>query len=91
MCSSDLPGTLVPGAKADIIMVDLNSSRMQPVWRVPSALVYNANGGDVDTVIVDGRVLMRGKRVTCLDEAALLDECRRAAKSLLKRAGVSAA
>jgi hypothetical protein len=45
----------------------------------------------VDTVIVDGRVLMRGKRVTCLDEAALLDECRRTAKSLLKRAGVSAA
>lgn len=80
---------LIPGAKADLILVDLNSPRMQPVWRVPSALVYNANGGDVDTVIVDGRVLMRGKRVTCLDEAALLDECRRAAKSLLKRAGVA--
>jgi 5-methylthioadenosine/S-adenosylhomocysteine deaminase len=83
-------GQLVPGAKADIILVDLNSPRMQPVWRAASALVYNANGGDVDTVIVDGRVLMQGKRVTCLDEAALLDECRRAAKALLKRAGVSA-
>ena len=83
-------GQLLPGAKADLILVDLNSPRMQPVWRAASALVYNANGGDVDTVIVDGRVLMRGKRVTCLDEAALLDECRRAAKSLLKRAGVSA-
>jgi len=82
---------LIPGAKADIILVDLNSPRMQPVWRVPSALVYNANGGDVDTVIVDGRVLMQGKRVTCLDEAALLDECRQAAQSLLKRAGVVAA
>jgi 5-methylthioadenosine/S-adenosylhomocysteine deaminase len=83
-------GQLAPGAKADVVLVDLNSPRMQPVWRVPSALVYNANGGDVDTVIVDGRVLMQGKRVTCLDEAALLDECRRAAKSLLKRAGVTA-
>jgi 5-methylthioadenosine/S-adenosylhomocysteine deaminase len=79
---------LIPGAKADIILVDLNSPRMQPVWRAASALVYNANGGDVDTVIVDGRVLMRGKRVTCLDEAALLDECRRAAQALLKRAGL---
>jgi len=82
-------GRLVPGAKADIILVDLNSPRMQPVWRAASALVYNANGGDVDTVIVDGRVLMQGKRVTCLDEAALLDECRWAAISLLKRAGVT--
>jgi 5-methylthioadenosine/S-adenosylhomocysteine deaminase len=80
---------LAPGAKADIILVDLNSPRMQPVWRAASALVYNANGGDVDTVIVDGRVLMQGKRVTCLDEAALLDECRWAAISLLKRAGVT--
>jgi 5-methylthioadenosine/S-adenosylhomocysteine deaminase len=82
-------GRLAAGAKADVVLVDLNSPRMQPVWRVPSALVYNANGGDVDTVIVDGRVLMRGKRVICLDEAALLDECRAAAKSLFKRAGVS--
>lgn len=82
-------GRLVPGAQADLILVDLNSPRMQPVWRVASALVYNANGGDVDTVIVDGRVLMQGKRVTCLDEAALLNECRRAARALLKRAGVN--
>ncbi|MCX6028895.1 MAG: amidohydrolase [Chloroflexi bacterium] len=81
-------GCLAPGAAADLALVDLNSPRMQPVWSVPSALVYNANGGDVDTVIVAGRVLMRDKRVTCLDEAALLDECRRAAKALLKRAGV---
>ncbi len=85
-----LLGRLAPGAKADVVLVDLNSPRMQPVWSVPSALVYNANGGDVDTVIVDGRVLMRNKRVTCLDEAALLDECRRAAKALLRRAGVQA-
>ncbi|MGC8781599.1 MAG: amidohydrolase family protein [Anaerolineae bacterium] len=86
--NSPYNGQLLPGAKADIVLVDLNSPRMQPVWRAASALVYNANGGDVDTVIVDGRVLMQGKRVLCLDEAALLDECRRAARSLLKRAGV---
>ena len=57
--------------------------------RVPSALVYNATGGDVDTVIVDGRVLMRRKQITCLDEKALLAECRSAARRLLQRAGVS--
>jgi 5-methylthioadenosine/S-adenosylhomocysteine deaminase len=83
-------GRLAPGAAADVVLVDLNSPRMQPVWSVPSALVYNANGGDVDTVIVAGRVLMQNKRVICLDEAALLDECRRAAKALFQRAGLPA-
>jgi 5-methylthioadenosine/S-adenosylhomocysteine deaminase len=81
-------GRLAPGCAADVVLVDLNSPRMQPVWRVPSALVYNANGGDVDTVIVAGRILMAGKRIICLDEAALLDECRAAAQRLLVRAGV---
>lgn len=85
------PCGMAPGSKADLTLVDLNSPRMQPVWSVPSALVYNANGGDVDTVIVDGRVLMRDKKLTCLDEGALLDECRGVAKALLKRAGVVAA
>ncbi len=88
VANSPYAGRLAPGAVADVVLVDLNSPRMQPVWSVPSALVYNANGGDVDTVIVDGRVLMAAKRVVCLDEAALLDECRRAAKALLRRAGI---
>jgi 5-methylthioadenosine/S-adenosylhomocysteine deaminase len=80
---------LAPGGKADVVLVDLDSPRMQPVLSVPSALVYNAAGGDVDTVIVDGRILMRNKRVTCLDERALLRECRLAARRLLQRAGVT--
>jgi len=84
---SDL-GRLEPGAKADVVLVDLDSPRMQPVWRIPSALVYNANGGDVDTVIVDGKILMEGKQVKVIDEKALLQECRQAAASLIKRAGV---
>ncbi len=87
--SPDQAGVFASGVKADLTIVDLNSPRMQPVWSVPSALVYNANGGDVDTVIVDGQVLMQGKKVLCLDEVALLDECRTAAKALFKRAGVT--
>ena len=83
-------GRLEAGLKADVVLVDLDSPRMQPVLSVPSALVYNANGGDVDTVIVDGRVLMLDKQVVCVDEPALLEECRQAARRLLKRAGVKA-
>jgi 5-methylthioadenosine/S-adenosylhomocysteine deaminase len=81
-------GSLEPGKKADIVLVDLNASHIMPVHRTASALVYNANGSDVDTVIVDGEVLMRDKRVVCLDEEALLAEVRAACSNLLKRAGV---
>jgi 5-methylthioadenosine/S-adenosylhomocysteine deaminase len=82
-------GSLEPGKKADITVVDLNAPHIMPVHRAASALVYNANGRDVDTVIVDGQVLMRGKKVLFLDEEALLAECRAANKSLFERAGVN--
>jgi 5-methylthioadenosine/S-adenosylhomocysteine deaminase len=81
-------GSLEVGKKADITLVDLNAPHIMPVHRVPSALVYNAHGGDVDTVIVDGRVLMRNKQVLFLDEGALLAECRAANRRLFERGGI---
>jgi 5-methylthioadenosine/S-adenosylhomocysteine deaminase len=81
-------GRIVPGGKADLTLVNLNTTRSMPVHRPESAIVYNASGADVHTVIVDGRILLDAGQVTMLDEAALLEECRGAAKRLLKRAGI---
>lgn len=81
-------GRILPGARADITLVDLNNVRCMPVHHPESALVYNADGPDVHTVIVDGRVLLDAGRVTMLDEAALLAECRQRASRLLERAKV---
>lgn len=81
-------GALIPGQKADITLVDLNKPHIMPVHRPDSAVVYNCNGPDVHTVIVDGRVLLDAGRVTRLDEEALLAECSEAARSLMQRAGV---
>ncbi len=81
-------GQIAPGAKADITLVNLNNVRSMPVHHAQSALVYNASGPDVHTVIVDGRVLLDAGRLTTLDEAALLAECRRRASRLLERAHV---
>ena len=39
-----------------------------PVHKVPSALVYNAEAGQVDTVIIDGQIVMRNKQITVVDE-----------------------
>ncbi|MCL7455180.1 MAG: amidohydrolase family protein, partial [Anaerolineae bacterium] len=81
-------GRLVPGARADLTIVDLNNARSMPVHRPESALVYNASGADVHTVVVEGRILLDAGQVTVLDEGALLEECRQAARDLLRRAGV---
>ena len=82
-------GRLSPGAKADLTLVNLNTARAMPVHRPESALVYNASGPDVHTVIVEGRILLDAGRVVVLDEEALLAECRSAARQLLSRAGVA--
>lgn len=81
-------GRLGVGAPADITIVNLDNVRCQPVHSAASALVYNASGADIHTVIVGGEVLVDAGRLTTVDEAALRDEARRAAHGLLRRAGV---
>ena len=83
-----LIGSLEPGKKADIVLVDMDTPLAMPVHRAPSALVYNLGARDVDTVIVDGRILMRHKEITVLDEKALLSKARQACDHLFQRAGV---
>jgi 5-methylthioadenosine/S-adenosylhomocysteine deaminase len=81
-------GRLALGEPADITLVDLNNPRCQPVHSAASALVYNANGADVHTVIAGGTILLDAGQVTFLDEDALLERCRRAASDLMARAGI---
>jgi 5-methylthioadenosine/S-adenosylhomocysteine deaminase len=84
----DQIGSLEVGKKADIVLVDLNTPFAMPVHRVPSALVYNINAREVDTVIVNGEILMRHKEILFVDEETLLIEARDACARLFKRAGV---
>lgn len=81
-------GSLEVGKKADVVLVDLDTPLAMPVHKPLSALVYNLAARDVDTVIVDGRVLMREKRMLCVDEDALLARAREACAQLFERAGV---
>jgi 5-methylthioadenosine/S-adenosylhomocysteine deaminase len=81
-------GRIVAGALADLTIVNLNNARSMPVHLPESALVYNASGADVHTVLVEGRILLDSGRVTVLDEEALLEDCRQAAQDLLRRANV---
>lgn len=53
-------GSIEKGKRADIILVDLDKSHMTPLFDPYSGLVYSARASDVDLVMVDGRVLVRG-------------------------------
>ncbi len=83
-------GSLEPGRKADVILVDLDKSRMTlPTLSMPSLLVNFGQSADVNTTIVNGKVLMRDKEILALDEKYLVSEFRQARTKLLKRAGIT--
>ena len=69
-------GSLEPGKRADIIIVGMNAARQTPMYDPISHLVYVTRGDDVQTTIVNGKVLMRNRKVLTLDRAAVLRESR---------------
>jgi 5-methylthioadenosine/S-adenosylhomocysteine deaminase len=81
-------GSLEIGKKADIVLMDLDTPMAMPVHRVPSALIYNLSTRDVDTVIVDGKILMKDKEIIVVDEKAILARARKVCEKLFIRAGV---
>ncbi len=75
-------GRLAPGAKADVVVVDLGKLRIGPYRDPIRALVQCGTGDDVDQVWVDGRVVVEGGRVLGVDEDRLLADAQREAERL---------
>jgi 5-methylthioadenosine/S-adenosylhomocysteine deaminase len=65
-------GSLESAKRADIIIVDLNAAHQVPVYDVYSQLVYATEATDVDTVIINGKVVMRNRRILTLDQTAII-------------------
>jgi len=78
-------GWLAPGNRADLIVVDLRRPHLTPALRVVSDFVHNGQAGDVESVMVDGRWIMRDHRVLTLDEPALVAEAERVARAAWSR------
>ena len=64
-------GVLREGALADLIVVDLQKPHLQPIHDVVSNLVYCGKASDVDTVVVDGRIVVENRRIEGVDLPAL--------------------
>ncbi|WP_052330196.1 amidohydrolase [Thermicanus aegyptius] len=76
-------GSLAPGKKADLIVVNINQSHFTPSRHFLSHLVYAARGGDVLHMMVNGRWLMWNREILTMDEERILYEAERAFDKLL--------
>ncbi len=70
-------GSLEAGKRADVIVVDLSAPHLTPMYNLHSHLVYATKASDVTHTIVNGRVLMRNRRLLTLDEEAVKASARK--------------
>ncbi|MCJ7622065.1 MAG: amidohydrolase family protein, partial [Anaerolineaceae bacterium] len=81
-------GSIEVGKKADFIIIDMDKPHLTPAGDPVSTIVYAANGSDVDTVVIDGKIIMQGREVLTLDEPAIIEKARHQFSELTKRANV---
>ena len=82
---SDKIGRLSPGYLADIILLDMQGAHHQPLHSITASLVYNTRAGDVQTVIVNGRVIMRDRRLLTVDKAEIIAQVKEGMTRLAQR------
>jgi cytosine/adenosine deaminase-related metal-dependent hydrolase len=80
-------GSLEPGKRADLILVDMFKPHLYPLNMPVYRIAYFVNGADVDTVVVDGKVLMEGRKVLTMNEADVLEFAQRETEAMLDRTG----
>lgn len=85
--AADQLGSLEVGKLADVVTIDLGAPHFTPLTSPEYQLVHFANGGDVDVVIVAGRVVKRGARLARLDADEVRAEARHEAEAAFARAG----
>ncbi|MCL4561522.1 MAG: amidohydrolase [Chloroflexi bacterium] len=84
----DQLGSIEPGKLADFIVIDTRAPHLTPSWDPVSTVAYAAHGSDVDTVVIDGQVVMEGRKVLTMDEGAIVEEAGRRAGEVARRAGL---
>jgi cytosine/adenosine deaminase-related metal-dependent hydrolase len=81
-------GSLETGKKADLILIDWDRPHMMPRNMPLYRVAYFANGNDVSTVLINGRVVMRDRKVLTVDEAEVVAMAQREADLAIKRTGL---
>lgn len=88
MLWDDQIGSLEAGKKADFAIINPNSANMLPLHDPAANLVNAMQAHNVESVMVDGRWLMRDHKILTVDEAAIFEEAKRHAAAIAERAGI---
>ena len=80
-------GSLTPGKRADLIMIDTRAVNLATLTEPAHLLVEAAQPANVDTVMIDGRILKRAGRLTTLDVGEVVDAAARASANVRQRSG----
>jgi len=81
-------GSIEKGKRADLVVVDLDDLNQTPYYNIYSDLVYAAKAADVRTVIIEGRVVMRDRRLLTLNEATIKADARRYRERIVRSVGM---
>ena len=82
-------GSLENGKRADLLVIDRDTLNQIPLYNVYSDLVYATKASDVETVIINGRVVMRNRRLLTLNETAVKNDARAFRDKILKSLGTT--
>ena len=81
-------GSLEPGKKADVIVINMRRPEWYPNYSEVQNLVYSASGDAVETVYVDGKLIMENRKCLTVDEDEVMDRCAILGEGILKRSGL---
>jgi cytosine/adenosine deaminase-related metal-dependent hydrolase len=81
-------GSIEVGKRADLIVVNMDAPHLVPLWNPVATIVRSAVGSDVDTVVIDGQIVMQDRKVLTLDEEAIVEDARRRYREVARRAGI---
>ena len=84
-------GSLETGKRADLLVIDRDTLNQIPLYNVYSDLVYATKAADVESVIINGRVVMRNRRLLTLNEAAIKSDARAFRDKIIRSLGTSSA
>lgn len=76
-------GTIEKGKRADLILIDIDKPHYYPRFNLVASLAYSAQSSDVETVIVDGKILMEDYQLTNIDVEKVIFHAEKCAKNLL--------
>jgi 5-methylthioadenosine/S-adenosylhomocysteine deaminase len=81
----NLIGSIETGKKADIILVDMNQPHLTPLYNCYSQLVYAARGADVKTSIINGRIIMKDRKLFTIDLQTAMKNVRKVAADIINQ------